>query len=199
MSVPTPLYQEIDFSPPLPLAKRELSKANRLGYTCKVMVSYSQPWWRAHNLTGILQSFEGPISVTRDSSVDEKGAYSLTCFVVGQPGRELSKASQKERFEAVLAQIKKVYSPFVDGKVLEPIAIVEHEWAKDQWAQGCPCPAAPPGAMTKFGHALRTPHGKVHFIGTETAFEWKGYMDGAIRSGERGAKEVIFALTQARL
>jgi monoamine oxidase len=34
----------------------------------------------------------------------------------------------------------------------------------------------------------------VHFVGTETASEWKGYMEGAVRAGERGAKEVVEAL-----
>jgi monoamine oxidase len=31
----------------------------------------------------------------------------------------------------------------------------------------------------------------VHFAGTETAGEWKGYMEGAVRSGERAAAEVV--------
>lgn len=72
-------------------------------------------------------------------------------------------------------------------------------WVEEQWSQGCPCPAMPPGVMTDFGHVLRTPHGKVHFVGTETSFEWKGYMEGAARSGERGAKEVIRCFNQAKL
>jgi monoamine oxidase len=181
------------------MAKQQLSKANTLGYTCKIMILFAEPWWRAKNLTGVLQSFEGPIAVTRDSSVDSKGYYSMTCFLVGQAGRDLSRKTQPERFNTVLAQIQRCFGPVIGGKIPEPIAITEHEWAKDQWAQGCPCPASPPGAMTDFGHALRTAHGNVHFVGTETAFEWKGYMDGAVRSGERGAKEVTLALSQAKL
>lgn len=50
--------------------------------------------------------------------------------------------------------------------------------------------------MTEAGSALREKHGGVHFVGTETSFEWKGYMDGAIRSGERGAAEVVQALKE---
>jgi monoamine oxidase len=30
----------------------------------------------------------------------------------------------------------------------------------------------------------------VHWAGTETATYWNGYMDGAVRSGERAAAEV---------
>ena len=191
VSVPTPLYKEITFLPPLPRAKEELSKVNILVYQLKVMLLYAEPWWRASKLCGLLQSFEGPVAVTRDSSVESKKQYSLTCFVPGKSGLSLSIGTQKARFGAVLAQIRCCFGPFVRGKVPEPLAIAEHEWAKDQWAQGCPCPVSPPGLMTDYGHALRTSHGKVHFVGTETAFEWKGYMDGAVRSGQRGAEEVI--------
>jgi monoamine oxidase len=32
--------------------------------------------------------------------------------------------------------------------------------------------------------------GRIHWAGTETATVWTGYMDGAVRSGQRVAKEV---------
>jgi monoamine oxidase len=197
VSVPTVLYKEIGFEPPLPAAKVELGRNNVHGYTLKVMVSYAEPWWRKKALSGAIMSFIGPITTCRDSSNDEVGQFSLTCFTNGDFGRKGSLLSQQERFKSILAHIKRVFGAYVE--VPEPIAVTEHEWASDQWAQGCPCPASPPGIMTKYNHALRTTHGKVHFIGTETAYEWKGYMDGAIRSGERGAQEVIQALGRAKL
>lgn len=199
VSVPTPLYNDITFSPPLPAAKEELGKSNKLGYQVKVMLLYATPWWRASGLCGLLQSFEGPVAVTRDSSVEEKNQYSLTCFVPGRVGIMLSAGTQQARFAAVLEQINRVFKPFVAGAIPEPLAIVEHEWSKDMWAQGCPCPVSPPGVMTDFGHALRSTHGRIHFIGTETSFEWKGYMDGALRSGERGAKEAVQMLGRAKM
>ena len=32
--------------------------------------------------------------------------------------------------------------------------------------------------------------GAIHWAGTETSTYWNGYMDGAVRSGERAAEEV---------
>ena len=49
------------------------------------------------------------------------------------------------------------------------------------------------GVWTGYGEALREPVGRIHWAGTETAEVWNGYMDGAIRSGERTAREVINA------
>lgn len=56
-----------------------------------------------------------------------------------------------------------------------------------------------PGGLSAFEHVLRAPSGRLHFVGTETAYEWKGYMDGAVRSGERGAQEVLVAMNRSKL
>ncbi|KAL1867531.1 hypothetical protein VTK73DRAFT_4134 [Phialemonium thermophilum] len=198
VSVPTPLYKEIRFEPPLPAAKGQLAAQNRLGYINKVILRYASPWWRQHGLCGMLQSFTGPVSVSRDSSVDEVGQYSLTCFLAGKTGREQSQLSQAERVRNVAEHIRQTLGQGISD-VPEPIGFEEHEWSRDQWAQGCPCPTAPPGVMSQYEQALRAPHGRVHFVGTETAYEWKGYLEGAVRSGARGAQEVIQALGAAKL
>jgi hypothetical protein len=39
--------------------------------------------------------------------------------------------------------------------------------------------------------SLHTPEGRLHFGGTETAYTWRGYMDGAIESGHRVALEIM--------
>jgi monoamine oxidase len=36
--------------------------------------------------------------------------------------------------------------------------------------------------------------GKLHFSGADTSALWPGYTDGAIRSGERAAREALAAL-----
>jgi monoamine oxidase len=48
--------------------------------------------------------------------------------------------------------------------------------------------------LTTYGAALREPVGRIHWAGTETSTYWNGYMDGAVRAGERAAREVLAAL-----
>jgi len=55
-----------------------------------------------------------------------------------------------------------------------------------------------PGAWTSLGKALREPCGRIHWAGTETAIEFQGYIEGAIRSGERAAAEVAATLGDHR-
>ncbi|KAH7635270.1 hypothetical protein B0T09DRAFT_389507 [Sordaria sp. MPI-SDFR-AT-0083] len=45
---------------------------------------------------------------------------------------------------------------------------------------------------------MRESFGNVHFAGTEIAEEWRGFMEGAARSGVRGAKEIIEALKKGK-
>lgn len=54
-------------------------------------------------------------------------------------------------------------------------------------------PHFPPGVLTNLGHTLRKPEGRIHWAGTETATDWPGFMEGAVRSGERAADEVLSA------
>lgn len=49
----------------------------------------------------------------------------------------------------------------------------------------------PPGILSRYGALLRTPFGRVHWAGTETATRSHGAVDGAVRSGERAAAEVL--------
>ena len=50
------------------------------------------------------------------------------------------------------------------------------------------------GIWTAYGPALRAPIGPLHWAGTETSLVWCGKMEGAVRSGERVAAEVLEAL-----
>lgn len=166
-----------------------------MGYYSKTVLVFSDPWWHSANLSGVFNSNNGPISFTRDTSVPEAGQFSITCFHVGAPGRRWSElGSLAAKRNAVLKQFRDAFSTVV-GSVPEPINIIEQEWTADEWAQGNPNPVMRPGLMmSEAGQSIRERFGNIHFVGAETSFVWKGYMEGAVRSGIRGAKEVIAAL-----
>ena len=64
-----------------------------------------------------------------------------------------------------------------------------------EWEDGV-TPVLPPEVLDgEAGRTLGKPFGHVHFVGSETADKWRGYMEGALRSGIRGAREVIASLT----
>ncbi|KAF4625714.1 hypothetical protein G7Y89_g12448 [Cudoniella acicularis] len=192
VSVPTPLYKDIAFDPPLSGDKLTFSSGTQLGYYSKMILCYSKPWWVEFKSCGLSISYLEPIGVVRDSSVAVDGQYSLTCFIGGEPGRKWSKLPQHGRRAQVLQQISRLYGN--TEEVFLPIEIFEQEWTKEEWSKGAPCPVTSPGLLSKAGGALAEPVGNIHFVGTETSDVWSGYMEGAVRSGSRGAAEVISLL-----
>jgi len=77
---------------------------------------------------------------------------------------------------------------------LKPLDYVDHRWGAEEFAPGGPTAAVPPGAWTRYGPWLREPVGPIHWAGTETADEWTGFLDGAVRSGQRAAAEIAALL-----
>ena len=66
----------------------------------------------------------------------------------------------------------------------------------EPFAPGGPTAAVPPASWTRYGQWLRRPVGPIHWAGTETADEWTGFLDGAVRSGQRAAAEVAQRLSR---
>jgi monoamine oxidase len=195
VSVPTHLYPKITFTPDLPVGKKLLSETTVMGFYAKVILVYDAPWWREAGLSGAMYTEVGPITFTRDTCVPAVKQYSLTCFVVGERGRQWSKLSSAERRKQVLDQFAMLVASVQD--VPQPINVIEYEWMKHEWFLGAPSPIMPPRVLTSAaGNSIKTAHDRVHFIGTETSDIWEGYMEGAVRSGERGAKEVIEILAK---
>ena len=67
-------------------------------------------------------------------------------------------------------------------------------WATEPWTRGCYGGYLAPGVLTDYGAAIRKPVGRIHWAGAETSDYWNGYMDGAVRSGERAARDVLAAM-----
>ncbi|CAL3970335.1 unnamed protein product [Diplocarpon coronariae] len=196
LSIPTPLYADLTISPHLSGNKAIAASSTIHGYYSKMILCYDNPWWSKTPDTpkscGLAISYQSPAAVIRDTSVPEDGHYCLTCFVGGAPGIAWSKLPQHERRSQVLAQVSSIFGKKED--VYKPVEIFEQEWTKEEYSRGAPCPIMGPGVLTRVGEALAEPVGNLHFIGTETSDVWRGYMEGAVRSGIRGAEEVVQSL-----
>ncbi len=73
----------------------------------------------------------------------------------------------------------------------KPIASLSHDWSADEWARGAYCYFGP-GDLNRFNPHLMLPAGRVLFAGEHTAkVEYRGYMEGAIRSGQRAAQQIL--------
>jgi monoamine oxidase len=177
--------RRIAFTPGLPSARPGLVAAWRGEPAIEVNVVYDEPFWRTDGLSGLGLTDRPPIGVTFDNSPRDGSRGVLLAFLT-----EGGVAKDPDvRRTAVLAGLAGLFG----RRAKTPIAYFEQDWSRDAWTTGCVSPV-PRNVLTRFGPALRAPVGRIHWAGTETSETWCGYMDGAVRSGERAAAEILASL-----
>ncbi|WCB93426.1 Putative flavin-containing monoamine oxidase AofH [Baekduia alba] len=190
VSVPPALAARIRYVPALPALRDQLTQQMPMGFVIKCQVRYATPFWRADGLSGFALSVEDPVSVTFDGSPADGACGVMTAFVEADQAVALTALDADERQGKVIASLVRLYGP----AAADPVEYLETNWAEEEWSRGCYVGHLGTGAWTRYAATLREPVGAVHWAGTETADLWNGYMDGAVRSGERAAGEVLAAL-----
>ena len=188
VAIPPAHRAAIVFDPALPAEYGQLAQHWPQGNLSKAYAAYQTPFWRANGCSGEALSDDGPVFITFDVSPDERGPGILLGFADARSFDALPPADRRQRALACFATL------FGDD-ALRPIDYVDHCWGTEEFAPGGPTAAVPPGSWTTYGPWLRQPVGGIHWAGTETADEWTGFLDGAVRSGKRAAAEVAGELS----
>jgi monoamine oxidase len=183
VAIPPEHRRHIEFTPPLPAEYDHLAEHWPQGRLSKAYAAYATPFWRKKGASGEALSDEGPVFITFDVSPQPDGPGVLLGFVDARTFDELPADQRRQRALECFASL------FGD-EALKPIDYVDHRWGAEEFAAGGPTAAVPPGSWTRYGPWLRRPVGPIHWAGTETADEWTGFLDGAVRSGQRAAAEV---------
>ena len=193
--VPPPLARQIGYTPALPDARSRLLAGLEMGATVKFHAVYRRPFWRDRGLNGQAMSSSGPVGLTYDNSPDDgTGTGVLVGFAVADAARELGRLGAADQEKEILSALGRLFGP--EGAA--PESIVIKDWGAEEWTGGCFAAHFPVGGWTSYGSAFREPSGRIHWAGTETASEWHGYMEGAIRSGDRAAAEMLRADARSR-
>jgi monoamine oxidase len=187
IAVPPVLAGRIRYDPPLPGDRDQLTQAAPMGSVIKCVAMYQTAFWRDAGYNGQVTS-DGPgARVTFDTGPSTGSPGMLLGFVTAAEARRLARAGLAQRRAEVLASFGRYFGP----AATRPVGYTENDWTADPWARGCYGAHFPPGTWTQFGPALCRPSGLLHWAGTETATVWSGYMDGAVQSGKRAAREVL--------
>lgn len=189
VTVPPPLAGRVAYDPPLPADRDQLMQATPMGSAIKVLAIYDQPFWRAAGLSGQANADTGPVRVVFDNSPPSGAPGVLVAFIEAADARRLRRRPTEERRQIVLDGLAR----FFGSAALQPDEYVEQDWSSEVWSRGCYGAFFPPGVWSSYGRALRAPVGRIHWAGSETSPTWAGYMDGAVRSGEHAALEVLAA------
>jgi monoamine oxidase len=177
--VPLAVLRRLPFSPPFPDACQRAWQRAGLAHNAKLHVPLTRPaapsavqsvpgkfWtWTAADATGqvqpVLHSFGGT----------EPGLAALT-----RPGGAATWASRAAALRPELG--------------LDVTRALLTTWNDDPWA-GESYSALTVAVAGGDEELLAAPAGRVHIAGEHSAGAWAGLMEGALRSGERAAREVL--------
>jgi monoamine oxidase len=187
VAIPPTIAGRLDYDPPLPALRDQLTQRMPQGSVIKTMAIYDEPFWRRDGLSGQGLNDAGPARITFDNSPPGGSPGVLLGFLEGRFARHWATRPAEERREAILAGHARLFGE----RARRPERFLERIWAEEEWTRGCYGCLMTTGGWTEYGRALREPIGNLHWAGAETATVWNGYMDGAVQSGERAATEVL--------
>jgi monoamine oxidase len=190
VAIPPTLAGRIEYHPRLPATRDQLTQRMPQGTLIKATAVYDRPFWRDEGLNGQAISYTGPANATFDDSPPDGSKGVVFGFSGGDEARRFMRMSRSDRRAAVLAN----FTTYFGSKAAHPREYFETNWSQRTWTRGCPVAIAGPGTLLAYGSAIRKHVDRIHWAGTETSTFWNGYMDGAVRSGERAAKEVLAGL-----
>ncbi|WP_020401790.1 flavin monoamine oxidase family protein [Gracilimonas tropica] len=171
---------------PLPSEELAETMANThtwMGESIKIGLTFSEPFWRADDLSGTIFSNVGPIPELYDHSNFEEHKFALKGFLNGS----YFSVSKEERKQMVLAQLRKYYGDKTD----QFIHYHEMVWANERFTYAPYDRHVLPHQNN--GHAMyQKPlwEGSFFIAGAETSETSPGYMDGAVHSAQSVADQI---------
>jgi monoamine oxidase len=191
VTLPPTLAGRLEYAPALPSWRDQLTQRLPAGSVIKFHAVYDRPFWRSKGLTGQAASDQGPVKITFDNSPPDGTPGVLLGFMEGNDGRKAARLSLEERRSAALDCLVRYFGP----DAAHPVEYLERDWMAEEFSRGCYGAHFTPGVWGDFGSALTEPVGLIHWAGAECSAVWNGYMEGAVRSGEETAHNVLATLT----
>ncbi|MFE2290068.1 flavin monoamine oxidase family protein [Streptomyces sp. NPDC059452] len=198
VTVPPPVAARIEHHPPLPASRVALERNTYMGSVYKAIAVYERPFWREREQErergrAEFLVLDSPGRAVFDTTAPG-GPGHLCTLVAGPEARALDSLDAEGRRHALLAPLV----PHLGSGVLEPTGWYEKAWHLDEHAGGGYVVLPEPGTTEGIMPLPHTPLGNIHWAGSETADEHAGYLEGAIASGLRAAREVAAALPHPR-
>jgi monoamine oxidase len=183
-AIPFAVLRRVEISPDFSPQKRQAIA--QLGNTsvARVFLQTRKRFWLDEGLSGAATT-DLPIMTTYDKAHYLPGKRGLLeVYVAGARARSLAAMAPNERMNFTVGQMERIFP-----------AIREHYeggssvcWDEDEWARGAYA-WFKPGQMESFLPHIARPEGRVYFAGDHTS-PWPGWMNGALQSGARAAREV---------
>ncbi len=183
-AIPFSVLKYVEISPPFTPEKQRAIAELPFTPGARVFLQSRRRYWLEEGFSGfaetdVLHSIWHP-------TFDQPGPRGiLLAFLWDSRARHLTAMTEDERISFTLEHMEKIFpgirQHFEGG--------VTKSWGDDPWARGVSV-YLKPGQVTSLLPHIARPEGRVHFAGTHTLPILAGWMQGALKSGNRAAREV---------
>jgi monoamine oxidase len=181
-AIPFTVLRSIEVSPAFSDGKQRAIRELTYNSVTRVYVQAPTRSWIADGLSGYAAT-DLPIGTVWDCTEGQPGVRGiLECYTSGESARRLASLSEPQRVRAVVENLQKVF-PGVSNEKAVSIA-----WDADPLVKGAFAWFKREQMSTLLPHIARR-EGRVFFAGEHTS-PWFGWMQGALESGNRAAREV---------
>jgi monoamine oxidase len=170
------------FSPP------KTGAIERLAYSSivRVFLQFGERFWARQG--HVLVASDQPVRWVFDQTINQPGSRGiLEAQLVGVDARRVARLAEPERIEFALSELERIF-PGAHANFERGASV---SWDDDPWSRGATSYFRP-GEMLELKPHVARAEGRVHFAGEHTS-SWPGWMQGALESGERAAREVLEA------
>ncbi|MFD6186001.1 flavin monoamine oxidase family protein [Streptomyces goshikiensis] len=180
IALPMNVLNSVEFEPPLSQVKRTASQERHAGVGRKTFVKV-----------------KGDIGNVSVLAPEEQAVNWLVTYARSPQGTWLIVFSANPNRLPMTAfddtaGMQEALQPLLPGAEVE--SIVGWDWANDPLALGTWC-IYRPGQLARVLPDLRTTEGRLFFAGADSAAAWRSFIDGAIESGYRAARDIDNSLT----
>jgi len=185
-AIPFPALRRVDVHPPFSERKRKAIAELTYGAATRVILQCRSRFWERNGYNGFGVS-DLPQEIWHPT-FDQPGVRGLlVSYMFTAVAQRAGAMEADRRLEFVADEMEKVHpglpENFEGG--------VSKVWLADPWAGGAAAVPSP-GQMTAICVGINRAEGRVHFAGDHTS-SWTAWMQGALQSGLRAAKEVTDA------
>lgn len=190
LAIPPQLIKAISFDDDLSRQCHRNEEKLVLGQVVKNIIVYDRAWWRDAGLSGTADTPGEQISFLVDASNDAGRPGILVALATGPHAESLSQMDDATRKVTVMSHVQRVLGGSGDSPT-QPRNFFSMDWISEPCSLGGYASRRTVGQWTDQKDTLTASRGPIHFAGTETATEWRSYMEGALQSAERASTEVI--------
>jgi len=193
-AVPASTMGQIEMKPRLSRLKEQAIEQLSYYDGVRFLFQVKRPFWKAAGLSGSARTDRATEIWDAANEQNEQTASSrgiLAATAAGEMGRRTlgmtPDASLSVGIDLVADAFPDIRSAFEKGAV--------YRWSAEPWTRGA-FAVYRPGQMTTLMPVLASAESGLHFAGEHTSV-WTSWMEGALESGERAAREVLSATGRA--